>query len=306
MQASEWPDRQLPNGEFVCSWHGFVRCDLCLMEAMEDNAFPRGKFLTPEGRTSGRRMARGLQAGGLQKNYLSGEEFPVRGDRSRVLRLFESQTVASLVKAQKFVPPAENDTPESLFEAAIPAASAVPFPRYIRRSDPEEVLIFTSGTCSNKGQEKPTAGCGIHYKPTTKGAGFRLESHGPTGLDSLQNSNRAELRAVVAALHFRLWYGEGFTRVIIATDSEYVVRGITEHTETWISRGWKTSSKTAVKNRDLWQLLLTQIEDYLSLGTTILFWHIPKALNQKAGIMAVEGSQKAAVSTFTKMTGVVC
>jgi ribonuclease HI len=41
-------------------------------------------------------------------------------------------------------------------------------------------------------------------------------------------SNRAEMLAVINALLIHFWMGEGFERIVIATDSEYVVRGICE------------------------------------------------------------------------------
>jgi len=44
-------------------------------------------------------------------------------------------------------------------------------------------------------------------------------------------------------------------RVVLSTDSEYVRRGITEWVPRWRRNGWRTSQKTPVKNRDLWQRL---------------------------------------------------
>lgn len=61
---------------------------------------------------------------------------------------------------------------------------------------------------------------------------FRLESRGPTGEAVPQTSNRAELRAITAALGYRLWNNEGCRRLVIATDSSYTVDGSTE----WIKK----------------------------------------------------------------------
>ncbi len=46
------------------------------------------------------------------------------------------------------------------------------------------------------------------------------------------------------------------SRVTLVTDSEYVRRGMEEWIEGWEARGWRTSSKKRVKNRDLWEVLL--------------------------------------------------
>ncbi|CAG7849757.1 SubName: Full=Uncharacterized protein {ECO:0000313/EMBL:CCA76443.1} [Serendipita indica DSM 11827] len=48
--------------------------------------------------------------------------------------------------------------------------------------------------------------------------------HGPT-------SNRAELRAAIGALTIRFLPGEGFCRLVITTDSDYVFKGATERVE---------------------------------------------------------------------------
>jgi ribonuclease HI len=54
-------------------------------------------------------------------------------------------------------------------------------------------------------------------KSSPKGVSFHLAADdGPT-------SNRAELLAAINALMIRVWTDEGFARIAIATDSEYVV-----------------------------------------------------------------------------------
>jgi ribonuclease HI len=56
---------------------------------------------------------------------------------------------------------------------------------------------------------------------------FRLENHGPSGIPAEPTSNRAKLRAVIAALQFRAWGSEGWRRVVVLTDLEYIVWGAT-------------------------------------------------------------------------------
>ncbi len=45
----------------------------------------------------------------------------------------------------------------------------------------------------------------------------------------------------------------------ICTDSEYVKKGMTEWIKGWIQKGWKTSTKKDVLNRDLWEQLLHEV-----------------------------------------------
>ena len=44
-------------------------------------------------------------------------------------------------------------------------------------------------------------------------------------------------------------------RVILTTDSQYVRQGITEWLAGWKAKGWRTASRSPVKNQDLWQRL---------------------------------------------------
>ena len=43
-----------------------------------------------------------------------------------------------------------------------------------------------------------------------------------------------------------------YCQVILTTDSIYVKNGITEWIQNWKKKGWKTSNKKPVKNKDLW------------------------------------------------------
>jgi ribonuclease HI len=47
--------------------------------------------------------------------------------------------------------------------------------------------------------------------------------------------------------------------VSITTDSQYLMRGITEWIAQWKRNGWRTASKAPVKNQDLWQALDTAV-----------------------------------------------
>ncbi len=64
-------------------------------------------------------------------------------------------------------------------------------------------------------------------------------------------NNRMELTAAIEALRAL----RGRRRVVIHTDSKYVMDGITSWLDNWKKRDWKTAAKKPVKNRDLWQAL---------------------------------------------------
>ncbi|MBR7746576.1 ribonuclease HI [Undibacterium baiyunense] len=64
-------------------------------------------------------------------------------------------------------------------------------------------------------------------------------------------NNRMELMAVIQALQALKRPCE----IALYTDSQYVLKGITEWIDGWKAKGWKTAAKAPVKNVDLWQQL---------------------------------------------------
>jgi ribonuclease HI len=76
-------------------------------------------------------------------------------------------------------------------------------------------------------------------------------------------NNRMELRAAIEALASLKEPCE----VNLTTDSQYVLKGITEWITQWKRRGWRTAAKAPVINVDLWQQL-----DELNQKHTVR-WH---------------------------------
>ncbi|MFZ6675840.1 ribonuclease HI [Undibacterium sp. Rencai35W] len=64
-------------------------------------------------------------------------------------------------------------------------------------------------------------------------------------------NNRMELMAVIQALSVL----KRPCHITLHSDSQYVLKGITEWIQGWKAKGWKTASKAPVKNVDLWQQL---------------------------------------------------
>jgi len=104
-----------------------------------------------------------------------------------------------------------------------------------------EVELFTDGACS--GNPGPGGwGALLRWRGTEKEL---------SGGEALTTNNRMELMAAISGL-------ESLTRpcaVHIVTDSEYVMKGITQWLPGWKARGWKTAAKQPVKNAELWQRL---------------------------------------------------
>ena len=64
-------------------------------------------------------------------------------------------------------------------------------------------------------------------------------------------NNRMELHAAIQALKA---VGEA-SSITLVTDSEYMLKGITEWIHAWKRKGWRTASKKPVLNQDLWREL---------------------------------------------------
>lgn len=72
-----------------------------------------------------------------------------------------------------------------------------------------------------------------------------------SGCERLTTNNRMELVAVISALEAL----KKPCRVKVITDSTYVVKGMSEWIHVWRAKGWKTTAKKEVLNRDLWERL---------------------------------------------------
>ncbi len=71
-------------------------------------------------------------------------------------------------------------------------------------------------------------------------------------------NNRMELTAVIKGLEAL----KKSCRVVITTDSKYVLSGITEWMPNWKKRNWKTANKKPVLNVELWQQLDELVTDH--------------------------------------------
>ncbi len=65
-------------------------------------------------------------------------------------------------------------------------------------------------------------------------------------------NNRMELMAAIEGLRAL----KRPCRVILSTDSRYVMDGLTKWIKGWQKNGWKTAARQPVKNAELWQALL--------------------------------------------------
>jgi ribonuclease HI len=110
------------------------------------------------------------------------------------------------------------------------------------------------------------------------------------GGEAQTTNNRMELTAVIEGL-------KSLKRpctVNIHLDSQYVLKGITEWMAGWKARGWKTASKSAVKNEDLWR----QLDQLVSQSGHDLHWHWIKGHSGHFGNEAADALANQGVETL--------
>lgn len=94
-----------------------------------------------------------------------------------------------------------------------------------------------------------------------------------------------ELTAVVSGLQALTEACE----VIICTDSQYVKNGMESWIHNWKKNGWKTASKQAVKNEDLWKALDQQVQRH-QIRWTWVKGHAGHPDNERADQLANQGA----------------
>ncbi|KAH8165497.1 hypothetical protein CIB48_g2734 [Xylaria polymorpha] len=233
-----------------------------------------------------------------------------------------------------FVPASPDVTPEEHFPLQT-VFTRTSQPRFVNRYDSREILLVVDGSCMNNGSisQPSTGGCSFAYKGPGKSGitaafpfstvdqteggtvGFPLEQAGPGGEYHAASSNRAKLRAVIAALDFREWQEEGWKRIIVATDLEYVVFGATRWLPSWAKRRWKTRRAKQVANRDLWEEFHGIVDRLARLGTEVSFWLIPSQSGIKQASALVQDTKDvardaavmdadASAEEFTRLCGI--
>lgn len=111
-----------------------------------------------------------------------------------------------------------------------------------------------------------------------------LEGRERSGCDDPTTNQRMELMAVIDALD----HHKDFS-VEIVTDSQYVIKGATEWSRTWIRKGWKNAKGFPVKNKELWQKLLQRME-YIEVKFTWVKGHSGHPGNERADYLATMAS----------------
>jgi ribonuclease HI len=141
--------------------------------------------------------------------------------------------------------------------------------------------VITDGACSANGTERARGGwAAIVVDP----AG---EETVLTGGASMTTNNRMEL---IAAIEGIAATPDG-AAVELITDSSYISKAITDGwLESWQRRGWKTANRSPVKNRDLWERMITELERHGRVSPTLVKGHAGHPANERADALAQQAA----------------
>ena len=147
----------------------------------------------------------------------------------------------------------------------------------------QKVTIYTDG--ASRGNPGPGGWGAVLVYTDSAGEEHRLELSG--GFERTTN-NRMELLGAINAL-------EALKRpcqVELHTDSQYVANAFNKGwIQGWIRRGWKTSNKEPVKNRDLWERLLAAAAPH-EVTWMWLRGHAGHELNERADELATAAADE--------------
>jgi len=118
------------------------------------------------------------------------------------------------------------------------------------------------------------------------------------GVEENTTNNRMEITAVIEALKvLQSKVSSLKASIIIYTDSNYLINGITKWVFGWQKNGWQTKDKKEVLNRDLWEKLfeLTQEKD---IEWKYVGGHIGISGNERTDYIATVFSDQKVLDLF--------
>ena len=141
----------------------------------------------------------------------------------------------------------------------------------------EKIVIYTDGAC----YKNPGPG---GYAAIILDEDKEIEI---TGYKPDTTNNRMELMAVIEALKVV----KKNKKIILYSDSNYVVKGINEWIKSWKKRGWRTASNKPVKNLDLWKEL-DKLFEKKNVKLKKVAAHSGNEFNEKVDKLAKEEIEK--------------
>lgn len=116
-----------------------------------------------------------------------------------------------------------------------------------------------------------------------------------TGGELASTNNRAELQAAIVGL-------EALKRpcqVTLISDSQYVIQGMTQWVIGWQKRDWRTASGDPVKNRKLWERLVSAARVH-DVRWEWVKGHAGHEFNERCDVLAKEEAKRLRAGAHTE------
>ncbi|XP_076035203.1 ribonuclease H1-like [Oratosquilla oratoria] len=144
------------------------------------------------------------------------------------------------------------------------------------------LVVYTDGACESNGRMGAKAGVGVYFGP-----GHPMNVSEP--VRGRATNNTAEIQAATYALE--LAHATGFDKVVINTDSQFVINCVEKWMKSWKKNGWKKKDGTQVINKeDLKDL--DKASSGLEVKWVYVQGHMGNIGNEAADRLARDGAQR--------------
>lgn len=156
--------------------------------------------------------------------------------------------------------------------------------------DHSTVVISVDGACSGNGTPSARGGWGVYFGPDSP---YNM-SYALFG-KIRQTSQRAEITAAAMGLGKIAWclgtqdaveLQPHISRVIVVSDSQYMVDGMTDWVYRWKKNGWRDNTGRKVVNAAGFQLIEKNMGALASNGIRVQFWKVGRERNTEADALA--------------------
>ncbi|KUJ20763.1 ribonuclease H-like protein [Mollisia scopiformis] len=149
--------------------------------------------------------------------------------------------------------------------------------RCLKEVDGQSVVVSIDGACRDNGRRGARGSIGVFFGPGASKNYYELLR------PSLPQTNQvAELRASPDGEK----HDENVCKLLVITDSAYLVNGISEYIWKWKTNGFRNSKGQPVANREIWEELDGLMGEFEAYGIPVWFWHVKRELNQDADRLA--------------------
>lgn len=155
-----------------------------------------------------------------------------------------------------------------------------------------DFTLYTDGACLGNGREGYGFGGWAAVIVNNK-TGAETEMSGCAGPDT--TNQVMELSGVQEGLDKLMEIGEQDSTVTVCSDSQYVIKGITEWSRGWEENGWRNSAGNPVKNQAIWKGLLDTLRTCgMSIGFKWTKGHADHYYNSLCDLLATTAAAEKA------------